>query len=204
VLRALYWARVVSYRGKENAMKHGATFVLSAMLCLPAAAFADPPGFAGARGAQAQEVLSGVQGRVPDKAQPGIQRAREAVGVRGGAHPGVGGGRHGREREYGLDEARRNVERGTSVSGEVLGEVEDRVPEQAKPAIGVSREAGRTGPRAADEALERARGAPGGPPYGAGDFGRPPFGGPGGIGHPPFGVGPGAGGPPMGIPGGRR
>lgn len=203
-------------------MKRTATLVLSvAFSWSAAAAFAEPPGFAKARGARAKEVLTEVHGRVPEPARASIQRSREAVGEDAGRASEAAREAAEREREHGPGKGRHTVKRGTGASGKAPSEVERRAPEQAKAAIGISREASQPVPRMPAEAAERAHRAPGGPPFGAGhvprpssgaeSLGRPSFGGQNpisfgntNVGRPSPGMGPGTGGPPAGVPGGRR
>jgi len=93
----------------------------------------------------------------------------------------------------GLERAREAVRSGTAVPDATLGEVRERVPEEAKPAIERSREVSRRG---RNEALDNIGGGPE-------QRNRPSFPGPGA--GAPFGGGfPGgaAGGPPAGA--GRR
>lgn len=202
-------------------MKRTATLAMTVAVTWSAAAMAEPPGWQHAGGARAQEVLREVQERVPEPARPAIERSRAAAGSPQGELLPPEAAAPGGEREDGRAVAEHNVRRGTSVSGEVLREVEGRVPEPARPAIGRSREASQTGARVAAEAVAGARtpaaplwsGGHGARPSSGGEsFGRPSF---GAEGRPSFGGGSfggaapagmmrGAGGPPAGIPGGRR
>jgi len=83
----------------------------------------------------------------------------------------------------GLETARERVGHGTSVAPEVLRGVEERAPEEAKPALRRSRDASRIGQQEALGAMDRARPAVGNPGFGELPA-RPPF-----AGGPPAGVG---------------
>lgn len=197
-------------------MEHTAAIVCSLALGIcSATAFAQSPQSGSGRpgaahAARAHEALAEAQSQTPKPAMLDIQRGVDAVETR---DYGVSGGAERaekREREAGVDHARRRLERGTAVSGEVLGSVAERLPDQAKPAIGTSREASRIGAYMAREALRGARHAPAAPPVSSMPLGRPSFGGPaqfgapGPLGSPTFGAGPRGSVPAPVLPGGRR